>query len=67
MYIDGLDWERLPTLHHVVLKLAEIPIYEVIEAQVVEGAIHQADLVNLISFNLDMISFSINLSTSHSC
>lgn len=34
---DGLDWEALPTLHHVVSRLAEIPIYEVIGAKVVEG------------------------------
>ncbi|KAG7291214.1 hypothetical protein NEMBOFW57_001226 [Staphylotrichum longicolle] len=34
---DGLDWEALPTLHHVVSRLAEIPVYEVIGAKVVEG------------------------------
>lgn len=34
---DPLDWEALPTLHHVVSRLAEIPIYEVISGQVVEG------------------------------
>jgi hypothetical protein len=32
-----LDKERLPTLHHVVETLSEIPIYEVLEAKVVEG------------------------------
>ncbi|CAK4030377.1 FAD binding domain-containing [Lecanosticta acicola] len=36
--IDGGDWASLPTLHHVVGRLAEIPIYEVVEARVVEGA-----------------------------
>jgi hypothetical protein len=34
---DSLDWRRLPTLHHIVDRLAEIPIYEVMEAKVVEG------------------------------
>ncbi|KAK4234683.1 hypothetical protein C8A03DRAFT_37519 [Achaetomium macrosporum] len=34
---DGLDWETLPTLHHVVSRLAEIPVYEVVSAKVVEG------------------------------
>ncbi|EFX04464.1 FAD-binding domain containing protein [Grosmannia clavigera kw1407] len=34
---EALDWESLPTLHHVVSRLAEIPIYEVIGAKVVEG------------------------------
>ena len=35
--IDGLDWERLPTLHHVVSRLAEVPCYEVIEGKIIEG------------------------------
>jgi hypothetical protein len=34
---DSLDWKRLPTLFHIVDRLAEIPIYEVMEAKVVEG------------------------------
>ncbi|KAL1894197.1 hypothetical protein Sste5346_005983 [Sporothrix stenoceras] len=34
---DGLDWDALPTLHHIVSRLAEIPIYEVISAKVVSG------------------------------
>ncbi|KAF1971864.1 FAD binding domain-containing protein [Bimuria novae-zelandiae CBS 107.79] len=33
---DALDWKKLPTLHHIVDRLAEIPI-EVIEAKLVEG------------------------------
>lgn len=33
----ALDWTRLPTLHHVASALAEIPIYEVVSAKVVEG------------------------------
>lgn len=35
--IDGLDWEALPTLHHVVGRLAELPVYEIMGAKVVEG------------------------------
>lgn len=35
--IDALDWEQLPTLHHVICRLAEVPVYEVIGAKVVEG------------------------------
>ena len=35
--IDALDWDALPTLHHVIDRLAEIPVYEVIGGKVVEG------------------------------
>ena len=35
--IDALDWQQLPTLHHVVERLAEIPVYKVVAAKVVEG------------------------------
>ena len=35
--IDALNWEQLPTLHHVIERLAEIPVYEVVSAKVVEG------------------------------
>jgi hypothetical protein len=35
--IDPLDWEQLPTLHHVISRLAELPVYEVVGAKVVEG------------------------------
>ncbi|KAL1608342.1 hypothetical protein SLS60_003283 [Paraconiothyrium brasiliense] len=34
---DALDWKKLPTLHHIVARLAEIPVYEVVEAKVTEG------------------------------
>lgn len=34
---DALDWKALPTLHHVVQRLQEVPVYEVVEAKVVEG------------------------------
>ncbi|KAI4670487.1 uncharacterized protein J4E79_000769 [Alternaria viburni] len=34
---DALDWKALPTLHHIVERLKEVPVYEVIEAKVVEG------------------------------
>lgn len=33
----ALDWTQLPTLHHVASALAEMPIYEVVNAKVVEG------------------------------
>ncbi|KAK3695171.1 hypothetical protein B0T22DRAFT_96658 [Podospora appendiculata] len=35
--IEALDWEALPTLHHITSALAEIPIYAVVDAKVVEG------------------------------
>jgi hypothetical protein len=35
--IDPLDWEQLPTLHHVISRLAEVPVYEIVGAKVVEG------------------------------
>ncbi|VZH94270.1 unnamed protein product [Fusarium fujikuroi] len=34
---DPHDWEALPTLHHVVSRLAEVPVYEILGAKVVEG------------------------------
>jgi acetoacetate decarboxylase len=34
---DALDWRALPTLHHIVARLKEVPVYEVVEAKVVEG------------------------------
>lgn len=36
--IDGLDWDALPTLHHVADVLAKVPVYEVLQAKVVEGS-----------------------------
>ncbi|KAF9895078.1 hypothetical protein FE257_004707 [Aspergillus nanangensis] len=35
--VSGLDWESLPTLHHVIERLAEIPVDEIVSAKVVEG------------------------------
>ncbi|POS68756.1 hypothetical protein DHEL01_v212850 [Diaporthe helianthi] len=35
--MDGLDWEALPTLHHVAAALAKVPIYVIVGAKVVEG------------------------------
>lgn len=35
--IEAGDWKRLPTLHHVISRLAEIPVYEIVAAKVVEG------------------------------
>lgn len=34
---DPLDWEALPTLHHVISRLAEVPVYEIVGGKVVEG------------------------------
>lgn len=34
---EALEAQRLPTLHHIVERLAEIPVYEIVEAKVVEG------------------------------
>ncbi|KAH8676284.1 hypothetical protein BX600DRAFT_508449 [Xylariales sp. PMI_506] len=34
---DAKDWESLPTLHHVTSGLAQIPIYEIVSAKLVEG------------------------------
>jgi len=35
--IDEGDWDNLPTLHHVISRLEEIPISEVVSGKVVEG------------------------------
>lgn len=35
--IDALDWDALPTLHHVISRLEELPVYEIVNAKVVEG------------------------------
>lgn len=35
--IDPLNWEELPTLHHIISRLAELPVYEVVGGKVVEG------------------------------
>jgi len=35
--IDTLTEKDLPTLHHIVSKLAQIPVYEYVSAKVVEG------------------------------
>lgn len=35
--IDALDWEALPTLFHVISRLQEVPVYEVVSAKVVSG------------------------------
>lgn len=36
-HFDAYDWNRLSTLHHVVGRLAELPIFEVVEASVVDN------------------------------
>ncbi|TDZ14714.1 FAD-dependent monooxygenase OpS4 [Colletotrichum orbiculare MAFF 240422] len=33
----ALDWDALPTLHHVASALAEVPVYEVVSAKLVKG------------------------------
>lgn len=35
--IDSHSWEKLPTLHHIASTLAEVPIYEILDAKVVVG------------------------------
>ncbi|KAK7432709.1 hypothetical protein QQZ08_000568 [Neonectria magnoliae] len=35
--LDAQDWESLPTLHHVAAGLAQVPVYEIVSAKVVEG------------------------------
>ena len=35
--IDGMDWDALPTLHHIISRLGEIPVYEIVSGKVVEG------------------------------
>jgi acetoacetate decarboxylase len=35
--MNGRDWDSLPTLHHVAAGLAEVPVYEILEAKIVEG------------------------------
>ena len=34
---DALDAKKLPTLHYIVDRLAEIPVYEVVEAKIAAG------------------------------
>lgn len=35
--MDGHNWEKLPTLHHIASTLAEVPIYEIVDAKVIVG------------------------------
>lgn len=35
--IDGKDWDTLPTIHHVVSRMGEIPVYEIVEAKIAQG------------------------------
>ncbi|KAB2578789.1 FAD binding domain containing protein [Lasiodiplodia theobromae] len=34
---DALDWDALPTLHHIISRLAEVPVFEIVGAKVVES------------------------------
>jgi hypothetical protein len=36
-HFDGLDWQRLPTLHHIIARMAALTTVEVIQGVVVEG------------------------------
>lgn len=35
--IDPLDWDALPTMHHIIARLAELPVYEIVSGKIVEG------------------------------
>ena len=35
--IDKLDWDALPTLHHIIERFEELPVYEVVQAKLVMG------------------------------
>jgi hypothetical protein len=35
--IEPLGWEQLPTLYHVISRLAKVPVYDIVGAKVVEG------------------------------
>lgn len=35
--IDALEWQQLPTLYHVISRLAEVPVFEIVGAKLVEG------------------------------
>ncbi|KAF7529416.1 hypothetical protein G7054_g9855 [Neopestalotiopsis clavispora] len=37
LMFDRGNWDTLPTLHHITAALADIPVYEIISAKVVEG------------------------------
>lgn len=34
---DGLDWQKLPTLHHIVARIAAFTVVEVINGVLIEG------------------------------
>lgn len=34
---DGMDWDSLPTLHHIASSLGELPFIDLVEAKIVEG------------------------------
>ncbi|KAM5351596.1 hypothetical protein ACJ41O_004319 [Fusarium nematophilum] len=36
--LEGHDWESLPTLHHVAMGLAGIPVYSIMTAEVTRGS-----------------------------
>lgn len=34
---DALDWKALPTLHHIIARLQEVPVFGIVEAKIVTG------------------------------
>jgi hypothetical protein len=38
MHFQALDWQRLPTLHHISKALAAMPIYDIEKAEVIKGS-----------------------------
>jgi hypothetical protein len=65
----GGDFQRYIMLFRSWLRypFMRLPRPKWLKARGGRYVVHQADLVNLIGFNLDMVSFLINLSTSRSC
>ena len=57
--LDAHDGKRLPTLHHVVKRLAELPMYEVLEGTIVEGTGLQ-DMALADRVESDTSSISLN-------
>lgn len=37
IHLDDMDWDALPTLHHIIHRLKELSIHEVVDAKIVEG------------------------------
>ncbi|KAF2158855.1 hypothetical protein M409DRAFT_38052 [Zasmidium cellare ATCC 36951] len=49
VHLDKLDWQALPTMHHIIERLQELPILEVVDARVLEGrGVSSAPLTRVI-------------------